>query len=91
MAIDTAQERFSAMTLGVFPIPPIVQPAGSIERYSMMWLYSGLAFSSPVTRIYEPFTLIFAALSTNELVYAAYSASELTFDGYSTNDLTFEG
>lgn len=54
------------------------------------WLYD-MTYGSAVAAAWAPFTLIFTALSTDELVYAARSTDELVYAGYSTDEIIVGG
>ena len=71
-------------------MPPAYLPTGSANRPVSAWLYA-MTYGTGVVRLWEPFTLIFAALSTNELVYAAKSTDSLIFTGYSTDEIVKGG
>jgi len=50
MAVDTANKRFSMMTLGRPGQPPLFVPDGSIgqgDRQALLGLYSGIAAEEP--------------------------------------------
>lgn len=48
MAIDTAQKRFSMMNFGRQPILPLFIPDGSVDRYHLLNLYSGIILDLPI-------------------------------------------
>lgn len=47
MAIDTKQDRQSAVSLLVPSMIPGVVPDGSVERQAAVWVYSGISATSP--------------------------------------------
>ena len=90
MAINTTQERLSIMSMGKPWFPQAHLPTGSADRSVSAWLYA-MTYASAVVRLWEPFTLVFPALSTDELVYNALTTDELVYNALTTDELVVRG
>ena len=71
-------------------MPQAFLPAGSANRMVAAWLYS-MTYGGAAVEMWAPFTLIFTALSTNELVFTGLSTDELIYTGYSTDEIIVSG
>ena len=78
------------MSMGKPWFPPAYLPTGSASRPVSAWLYH-MTYASAVVRLWEPFTLIFTGLSTDELVYQGLTTDELVYQALTTDEIIVGG